>query len=148
MIGPSSWGPHGWKFIHMVALGYPQIPSEDQKKNYRVFFEILQHVLPCSICSNNYSMHLKELPLTDEILSNSDNLLKWTVDLHNIVNKEKGKKVYDYDEAKRLILSNFMELKTNEKPNNLIYTNNLTTICGLIFLFITLVIIAIVYKKN
>ena len=26
-IQPNYWGPHGWKFIHYVALGYPENPD-------------------------------------------------------------------------------------------------------------------------
>ena len=38
-LGPSIWGPHLWKALHMISLGYPNEPNEEQKKNYRTFFE-------------------------------------------------------------------------------------------------------------
>ena len=25
-LGPDVWGPHGWKFLHFVAVGYPDFP--------------------------------------------------------------------------------------------------------------------------
>ena len=34
-IGPDSWGPHGWKFIHYVALNYPNNPNLQIKQNYK-----------------------------------------------------------------------------------------------------------------
>ena len=37
-IKPSIWGPHGWKFMHYVSLGYPSNPTEEDKKNYKTFY--------------------------------------------------------------------------------------------------------------
>ena len=54
-IGPDVWGPHGWKFMHMIALAYPLTPTNEQKLHYREFFTVLQYILPCSICANNYA---------------------------------------------------------------------------------------------
>ena len=36
MSGPDKWGPHGWKFIHYVTLGYPHKPSKSDKLKYVV----------------------------------------------------------------------------------------------------------------
>ena len=30
-IGPDKWGVYGWKFIHHIALGYPKIPTTNDK---------------------------------------------------------------------------------------------------------------------
>lgn len=109
-IGPDVWGPHGWKFIHMIALAYPLTPTAEQKLHYREFFTVLQYILPCSICANNYAKHFTEdLPFNDEVLANRDNLVKWTIDVHNLVNKENGKKPIPYEEALQLIYNNFEE---------------------------------------
>ena len=98
-MGPNIWGPYGWKFIHFVALAYPNKPSNIDKENYKIFFESLSHVIPCSLCADNYKDHLRIYPLTDEILDNKQNLVKWSVDMHNLVNKENEKEVYSYDKA-------------------------------------------------
>jgi len=34
-IKPNIWGPHGWKFMHYVSLGYPVNPTESEKQNYK-----------------------------------------------------------------------------------------------------------------
>ena len=44
--------------LHFIALAYPEKPSEEQKKNYKIFFDSLKNVLPCILCSNNYKKHL------------------------------------------------------------------------------------------
>ena len=60
-IGPNVWGPHGWKFMHYVSLGYPQVPTENDKRNYKEFYSNLKNVLPCKTCAMNYERNLTEL---------------------------------------------------------------------------------------
>ena len=43
-MGPDTWGPHGWKFIHYVTLGYPNNPSDDIKEKYRKLIPSAQAV--------------------------------------------------------------------------------------------------------
>lgn len=158
-LGPNIWGPHGWKFLHMVAIGYPNDPTEEQKKSYKSFFESIKYILPCSICANNYKRHLQESPITDEILKNRQNLSHWTIDIHNIVNKENNKKIWDYDDALLHIFNNYELDHTHDKKphitdikqiniNDTKEKNPFTPLGSLILIFFVLVIIAIVYKKN
>ena len=118
-IGPDQWGVHGWKFIHHIALGYPNTPSDNDKNNYKSFFNLLGNVLPCGLCSNHYNEHLLIYPLTDEVLSNKMNLINWTIDMHNEVNKQNGKKIYSYDEALVLIKNNYEDNNNISNKNYL-----------------------------
>lgn len=95
---PKIWGKYIWTSIHIIALGYPDKPSPDDKQNYKQFYTNLWKVIPCIKCAKNYQMHLDELPLEGQ-LSNNTALFKWTVDLHNIVNKELGKRQWTFEEA-------------------------------------------------
>lgn len=97
-IKPKIWGPHGWKFLHYVSLGYPNNPSEEDKRNYKNFYTSLQHILPCAKCANNYSHNLKKYPI-DNHLGSRDTLVRWVIDIHNQVNNELNKKEYTYEEA-------------------------------------------------
>jgi hypothetical protein len=178
VITQKTWGPYGWKFMHMVALAYPNNPTNEDKENYKTFFTILSNILPCQMCAEHYKKNLVNFPLTDLILSSRDTLLKWTIDVHNEVNRSIGKKILDYDEAITLIKNNYedkttkdktedenkdktkdenkdktkvkietfvqtdnqsINTKPNKKDNNFLYI--------LFFLFISLVLIAVVYKK-
>ena len=103
-IGPNVWGPHGWKFMHYVSLGYPQEPTENDKRNYKEFYSNLKNVLPCKTCAMNYERNLTELPI-DNALQSRDSLVKWVIDIHNKVNKEKNKRELGYDEAIQLYLT-------------------------------------------
>lgn len=95
---PKIWGKYLWTSIHIIALGYPDSPTPDDKQNYKQFYINLWKVIPCFKCAQNYQRHLDELPI-DGQLSNNMSLFKWTVDMHNIVNKELGKRQWTHDEA-------------------------------------------------
>ena len=95
-VSPKYWGKEGWKFIHWVALTYPTKPTEDDKKNYKTFFESLQDVLPCPICAVHFKQNMNKYPIR---LDNNMELFNWTVDMHNEVNIQNSKKVYNYENA-------------------------------------------------
>lgn len=122
-LGPDIWGPHGWKFIHFVALGYPKNPNPKDKENYKTFFNILSTILPCSICNDHLKINLIKYPLTDEILSDRIKLLNWTIDLHNEVNKINNKKIINYNEGLNLLINNFQDSKDSQENLNLLINN-------------------------
>ena len=94
----NNWGPNAWSFIHYVALGYPTNPTDNDKENYKTFYYSLQNTLPCQKCAANYQRHLKDIPI-DSALEGPQELFKWTIDIHNEVNKELGKRKYSYQEV-------------------------------------------------
>lgn len=103
-IKPKIWGPHGWKFLHYVSLGYPDKPTDKDKIYYKNFFYSLQNVLPCEKCAQNYKKNIIEYPI-DNHLQNRDSLVKWVIDIHNKVNYELGKPQLDYEEAISIYLN-------------------------------------------
>ena len=96
---PEIWGRYGWNFLHLVTFNYPDNPTELDKEHFFQFFYSLQYILPCGKCRYNLSNHLKKYPLTAESLSSKTNLVKWCIDLHNIVNYYIGKPMLTYTEA-------------------------------------------------
>jgi ABC-type transport system involved in multi-copper enzyme maturation permease subunit len=122
-LGPDVWGPHGWKFIHFVALGYPKNPNLKDRENYKTFFNILSSILPCSICNEHLKQNLIKFPLTDEILSDRIKLLNWTIDLHNEVNKKNNKKIINYNEGLNLLINNFQNSTGSQEELNSTITN-------------------------
>jgi len=95
---PLIWGKCGWRFIHFVALAYPEVPIEQDKIDYYKFFESLKDVLPCPTCAYNYEKKFKQYPPN---LENRKSLFRWTVDIHNSVNKENGKDIFSYEDAEK-----------------------------------------------
>ena len=120
MPGPDIWGPHGWKFIHYITLGYPSKPTEEDKIKYYNFFTDLGNVIPCSICANHYKQHLKITPLNDQALKNTESLIAWAITMHNHVNARNGKKIYSLKDAVKAIIENddgCVVLEDDREPN-------------------------------
>jgi|SRR5271154_2328592 len=128
---PEIWGRYGWNFLHLITYAYPDNPNESDKKHYYEYFHTLQYVLPCAKCQYNMSHHLRKYPLTNEVLSCKANIVRWGIDLHNVVNYYLGKPLLTYKEA----LNEINKLLKPDKPSNdIIY-----------YLLIIIAIIIIIY---
>lgn len=86
---PDLWGPSVWKALHLIALAYPREPDDDDIYAYKRFFYALANVLPCAMCSANYIANLSECKIDPYLKSGK--LFEWTVEMHNIVNRENDK---------------------------------------------------------
>jgi hypothetical protein len=138
MSGPEQWGPHGWKFIHYITLGYPDKPTKEDKNKYKNFFLSLADVIPCILCKNNYIRHLKIYPLTDYVLKTRVNLMAWGIKMHNLVNMENNKKEYSVKDGIKMIKKNddscIINIPGKNKFNKFIYLTPMV-IFGLILLY-------------
>lgn len=92
-IPPEVWGPFFWHTIHITALGYPQDPSYAHKKAAKEFFQSLSLLIPCPLCRDHYTAHLEKYPITPHLDRRSD-LFRWTILLHNEVNKTLNKNTF------------------------------------------------------
>tara|TARA_B100001093_G_scaffold509521_1_gene573701 strand:+ start:1686 stop:2156 length:471 start_codon:yes stop_codon:yes gene_type:complete len=97
-MDPTVWGPKLWFVIHTFALNYPDNPSYEDKRVMEEFFNNLKSTIPCQKCKIHYRQRLQQNPVIS-YLDNRQSIFKYTVDLHNQVNKSLGKKIYTYDEA-------------------------------------------------
>ena len=95
---PSVWGPFFWHTIHIIALGYPKNPTYTDKKSAKEFYESLANLLPCSTCREHYKEHFVQNPITPFLDSRTD-LIKWTIEIHNKVNKTLGKREWTLEEV-------------------------------------------------
>lgn len=95
---PSVWGPFFWHTMHIVALGYSKNPTYTDKKCAKEFYESLAFLLPCSICREHYKEYLQEKPISTFLDSRTD-LIKWTIQIHNKVNKMLGKPEWTLEEV-------------------------------------------------
>ena len=95
---PSVWGPFFWHTIHIVAMGYPKTPTYTDKKCAKEFYESLAYLLPCAVCREHYREHLSKHPITTFLDSRTD-LIKWTIMIHNHVNKMLGKVEWKLEEV-------------------------------------------------
>ena len=99
--GPMCWGPVQWTAMHQMARGFPrQNPSEAKQAAVKAYMTALADVLPCSICSTHWRAIA---PTVDTSSRNA--FLKWTIDVHNSVNKRTHKPVLSYRDALETIVT-------------------------------------------
>ena len=87
-IPPSKWGPHFWMTLHIACLG-----CQDYKA-LTEFVEGYMYVIPCLSCREHFEQVLVENPVPE-----AGDFFKWSVDVHNIVNKRLGKPEFSYEDA-------------------------------------------------
>lgn len=169
MSGPDVWGPHGWKFLHYITLGYPNKPKDKDIMLYRNFFEHFKEVIPCSICRNHFKEHMKLYPLTDDIMASKIAFIEWGINMHNKVNEKNNKKIYSFDEGfqeinkynkdcngktihkyKTIITDNITAIVNNNDTNSKDTNSKDTTyIIGILVIVFIIIIISLIYlKKN
>ena len=147
------WGPHLWFSLHTITFNYPLNPNQDDKDNYKNFFNSLKNVIPCSVCKKNYIRHLNELPI-DQHLNNRKKLVYWVIDLHNMVNGETGKKILSYDivikkyedaYGKKIVLDGEKDNSVEKTEDNSIFFYK-KIIYYLFIIFLTLLFINLIYS--
>uniref|UniRef100_A0A6C0JF30 thiol oxidase n=1 Tax=viral metagenome TaxID=1070528 RepID=A0A6C0JF30_9ZZZZ len=79
------WGPDGWKLLHSITANYPNNPTKIDKENYKIFFESIQHVLPCIYCRVSFTEYITKMPI-DNYLKNRRDICHWLYKIHNMVN--------------------------------------------------------------
>jgi hypothetical protein len=145
MPNPKLWGKCAWDFLTYVILNYPINPTMKDKQNYYLFLFQLQYVLPCNECQINMSKHLELKPLTLLDLESKETLLKWRIDLQNMVNEKINKPKLSYSEALKEI--NELHVK-NFKNNNSCKKFNIILIVGLSVVLIFFVYLILNSKKK
>ena len=90
-INPVKFGPYFWGVLHLVCMGHVD-PAV-----LKVFIELFPSILPCPGCSQHFATVLKENPFPDS--EDGNVLFKWSVHVHNIVNKRIGKPEVSEEEA-------------------------------------------------
>ena len=128
-MNPNIWGPYLWFFIHTLCLEYSDNPNENDRRKIKQFFLNLGNLIPCEQCSEHYSLNLSSISNIDNALTDSNSLFNWSVDLHNIVNIDTGKKIQmSYNEAYKLY-------KCPNINNESLYPNIISIIIFLLTLY-------------
>jgi hypothetical protein len=79
----------------MTALSANEGLDPEKKEAYIRFFEAMPDVLPCSMCGKHLKENLKLLPV------DTDDMFRWSIDLHNLVNSQLNKPEVPYEQAYR-----------------------------------------------
>lgn len=100
---PKVWGPRYWYTLHNSSLGYPESASDVVKERMKGYILGLPVTLRCESCREHATAHIESIKHNlDHICSGRDNLFKFYVDFHNIVNRRHKKSEMSYEDAYRL----------------------------------------------
>ncbi|MEY3422321.1 MAG: Yellowstone lake phycodnavirus 1 [Bacteroidota bacterium] len=90
------WGPYLWGFIHTITMiDYDN--NETYNTNIREVLRELKDCFPCPSCKDkyiNYLEKLNNLNMQEPLV-----LFKWSVELHNEVNRKLNKPEWTYEMA-------------------------------------------------
>jgi len=118
---PTIWGATFWNILHELFYYYPDNTTNEIKNKYKQFIINFQNIIPCETCQTNFSKHLLKYPISNKIFLSKNNLLEWSINIHNEVNIMHNKHIYtlneyikEYEEEKRIYgESNKLKLKIN-----------------------------------
>jgi hypothetical protein len=106
-IRSAVFGPVLWFLLSCVARNYPVNPTPLQKKKHQLFIEVLEYILPCGSCRDNYAGNLVSAQWDPDIhLKDRQSFSRFINHLHNIVNKMLHKNMtYTYEEHRQIFES-------------------------------------------
>jgi LPXTG-motif cell wall-anchored protein len=139
-MSPAVWGPIFWATMHIVSLGYPAKPSEEDKAGAAAFYNSLANVIPCPICKTHYRVFLKQTPV-EGALNSRHELIHWVFDLHNNVNEQLGKPSITFQEyvahMQSLAAAPYTKLPSTSSSTNLFAIAAIVGIAGAGYYFYT-----------
>lgn len=100
----ASWGPSAWRYLHAMAFSYPAEPDDQTLNSTYAFLHYFAKTIPCRKCRQHFTEMLSNGEYAVEspespFLSCRYNFAKWTVDVHNVVNKRTNKRIWTFDEV-------------------------------------------------
>lgn len=103
MSDPNVWGPAFWFTLHNGASKYPISASPLIKERMKSFILGIPIMLPCYVCKVHATEHIENNKhKLEEICSGRDNLVKFFVDFHNIVNVKNNKPTLSVEEVNKI----------------------------------------------
>ena len=105
---PKIWGPPLWDILHYITFNYD---PKDANKVERIFMYHLPNLMPCIHCKNHYKDYIKESPIR---LRNREELSRWLVKIHNLTNKQLGKKHVNYP----MVVNRYSKPYSKERVKN------------------------------
>jgi hypothetical protein len=97
-FNPSVWGPHFWFFIHTLAYSYPEYPNAITKRKYYDTIQNLPIFIPVVDIGNKFSELLDRYPVSP-YLDSRESFIRWTIFIHNKINKMLGKEEITFADA-------------------------------------------------
>lgn len=128
VTNPSIWGPPLWDMLHYITFTYS---PQNAKKVHRIFTHHLLNLMPCKHCRDHYKQYIAANPIR---LDSRESLSKWLMNIHNLTNKQLGKRKYDYSRVvnrynspytKKRVKDSFLKWTSVMRPNVLTGTSTI-----------------------
>lgn len=100
-MGPAKFGPYFWGVLHLTCL------SNIDQQALQNLVAMFPYILPCGACGQHFLQVLASNPFPAS--GTSIARFRWSVDVHNEVNKSIGKPEQGYDEAQAFWLAEPLE---------------------------------------
>ncbi len=95
------WGHPIWSYLHTITIIDGDINNIISEHNrIRPYIEKLHEIIPCKTCSEHYLVLLQKYPL-DNCITEHLGLFKWTVNIHNEINRKLNRQEWTFDQALR-----------------------------------------------
>ena len=88
LIGKDKWGPTAWNIYHSFSINFLKKYSDD----YIIFINTFGYVLPCETCKSHYNYVINDIYKIDDTEINKNNIIKYTYNIHKLVNELLNKK--------------------------------------------------------
>jgi hypothetical protein len=93
------WGPIMWRSLASVSYNYAVHPTDPDKKNAQLFLDAWVMQIPCvNPCRLKATTYIQEHP---PVFDSRESFSRWTVDFHNDINRQLGKRELPFEEAIR-----------------------------------------------
>lgn len=120
LIKPDQWGPWAWHLMHTISIGDNKEINSNDKLIYKKIYTLFLDIIPCLVCKKHYGEILEKNNIKLSEL-NRKYIIKWVINVHNLVNKQLKKRKISNSEgynAHRRI-----DNKTNFKFLNAVFKN-------------------------
>lgn len=89
-MAPRIWGPMLWELLHAISRMVDERGGKRNRDNFMTLLVVLQYVLPCVACRENYKRNI-----VDYLKRDTTHMAELVIDLHNTVNKHLQKPLVD-----------------------------------------------------
>lgn len=99
----SAWGRPTWMLLHVISFSW----DEKLIGNYIKFMNLISKTIPCPKCRRHFNKAINNSNLKiGKNCQSQEQMSKWLVILHNMVNKRHGKRTFPYEKAKNTYFKN------------------------------------------
>lgn len=91
-VDADTLGRATWTFLHTFAATFPSKPSTKESERAKRFMKDFSEIYPCAPCAESFREILSKRPVN---ATSGPAFAKWMCQVHNDVNKEIGKDLFD-----------------------------------------------------